>query len=81
MEPIGPTEPIEPIEPIELIELIEPIKPIEPIKIYRTYPAPWSTWTLEPLVLGTPPISSSYSPPWVWFGYGVRGGVSCDIGE
>ena len=42
---------------------------------------PWNPWTLEPLVLGTPPISSSYSSPWVWFGYGVRGGVSCDIGE
>ena len=28
--------------------------------------------------------SSSYSPPWIWFGYGVcvgEGGVSCDIGE
>ena len=43
--------------------------------------------TLEPLVLGTPPISSSYCPPWIWFGYGVcvcvwgGVGVSCDIGE
>ena len=52
---------------------------------------PWDSWTLEPLDLGTlgplpssntssyfllpSPISSSYSPPLVWFGYGVGGCV------
>ena len=55
-------------------------------------PGPWNPWTLglldlfppptpphsSPYILKTPPISASYSPPLVWFGYG--GGVSCDIG-
>ena len=44
------------------------------LNVSLRYLSPWDPGTLEPLVLGTPPISSSYSPPWVWFGYGVRGG-------
>ena len=51
-------------------------------------PGPWNPWTLglldlfppptpphiSPYILLPPPISSSYSPPLVWFVYGVRGG-------
>ena len=51
-------------------------------------PGPWNPWTLglldlfppptpphtSPYILLPPPISSSYSPPWVWSHYGVRGG-------
>ena len=59
---------------------------------------PWDSWTLGPLDLGTlgplpssttssyfllpPPLSSSYSPPLVWFWFGLvwYGGVlSCDL--
>ena len=50
-------------------------------------PGPWNPWTLRlldlfppptpphtsPYILIPPPISASYSPPLVWFGYG--GGV------
>ena len=51
-------------------------------------PGPWNPLTLglldlfppptpphtSPYILLPPPISSSYSPPLVWFGYGGRGG-------
>ena len=51
-------------------------------------PGPLNPWTLglldlfpppttphtSPYILLPPPISSSYSPPLVWFGYGGRGG-------
>ena len=47
-------------------------------------PGPWNPWTLglldlfppptpphsSPYILKTPPISASYPPPLVWFGYG-----------
>ena len=55
-------------------------------------PGPWNPWTLGlldlfppptpphtfPYILIPPPISASYSPTLVWFGYG-GGGMSCDI--
>ena len=57
-------------------------------------PGPWNPWTLglldlfppptpphtSPYIILPPPISSSYSPPLVWFSNWVVG-VSCDIEE
>ena len=44
------------------------------------FPPPTPPHT-SPCILLPPPISSSYSPPLVWFGYGGRGGMSWDIWE